>query len=529
MSEQNQLPSVSHLEAVSFEDFIQMALAGLQSDASRKQYSYTYAAWSDWCEQHEIATIHMNIHNVTQYLKQLTRRDGQSVTFQTRRLHLTHLRKLLEGLALYHPFFKARHDELNYMKAPIEGSNDDDHVAQALTPEDVMLIANAWADDRSLIGLRNHALINLTFATGARISEIAKAEWSHLNVVSGTLLIPRGKGRKRRTATVIDDLPINDAMRDWRFVVPRERRFLFPRVYRGGNLGPDKPMSRQAIDKIVRDTADHCGVAFHHHQARLTLGTELLQNGGENIIRDVMDQFGHNDARTLLKHYVAPNRAVLRKQRFNTRWQQASKTISNDTTDNLELAEAYQFKILLTGIQPAIWRRFAVPKEISFALLHQIIQIMMGWENSHLYQFELGEHAFLETPMHTGDQDAELKIDPFLAEQAPLTYIYDFGDRWHHQVILEASLTQTIAIPQCLDGQNACPPEDSGGNRLFHQLLQAGKKNPDKTDPQWQQWIGDNWQPQAFDLDAVNEELRIFWLWYHADVVPSAGDDHDEY
>lgn len=207
------------------------------------------------------------------------------------------------------------------MKAPIEGSNDDDHVAQALTPKDVMLIANAWADDRSLIGLRNHALINLTFATGARISEIAKAEWSHLNLVSGTLLIPRGKGR---TATVIDDLPINDSMRDWRFVIPRERRFLFPRVYKGGNLGPDKPMSRQAIDKIVHDTADLCGVAFHHHQARLTLGTELLQNGGENIIRDVMDQFGHNDARTLLKHYVAPNRAALRKQRFNTRWQHIS-------------------------------------------------------------------------------------------------------------------------------------------------------------------------------------------------------------
>jgi len=339
----------------------------------------------------------------------------------------------------------------------------------------------------------------------------------------------RGKGRKRRTATVIDDLPINDSIRDWRFVIPRERRFLFPRVYKGGNLGPDKPMTRQAIDKIVRDTADRCGVAFHHHQARLTLGTELLQNGGENIIRDVMDQFGHNDARTLLKHYVAPNRAVLRKQRFNTRWQRASETTSDEMTDNLELAKAYQFKISLTGIQPTIWRRFVVPKEMSFASLHQVIQIVMGWGNSHLYQFELGEHAFLETPMHTGDEDAELLIDSFLAEQSPLTYIYDFGDRWHHQLVLEASPTNMIAVPQCLDGQNACPPEDSGGNRLFQQLLQARKKNPDKADPQWQQWIGDDWQPQAFNLDAVNEELHAFWLWYHAENVSPAGDNHDEY
>lgn len=44
MSDQNQLPSISHLEIVPFEDFIQMALAGLQSDASRKQYSYTVIA-----------------------------------------------------------------------------------------------------------------------------------------------------------------------------------------------------------------------------------------------------------------------------------------------------------------------------------------------------------------------------------------------------------------------------------------------------------------------------------------------------
>lgn len=146
-----------------------------------------------------------------------------------------------------------------------------------------------------------------------------------------------------------------------------------------------------------------------------------------------------------------------------------------------------------------------------------------------MYQFELGENAFLESPMHTGDQDAELAIDPFLAEQSPLTYVYDFGDRWHHQLILESSPTHEIAVPQCLDGQNVCPPEDSGGNQLFHQLLQAHKKTPDKADAQWQQWIGDNWQPQAFDLDAVNEKLHTFWLWYHADVVPSAGDDHDEY
>jgi len=165
----------------------------------------------------------------------------------------------------------------------------------------------------------------------------------------------------------------------------------------------------------------------------------------------------------------------------------------------------------------------------NLALLHQIIQIVMGWENSHLYQFELGDQAFLETPMHSGDQDANIKIDQFLKHQSPLTYLYDFGDRWQHQLIIEDSPTQVITIPECLEGQNACPPEDSGGNGLFHQLLQTRKRNPNQTNPQWQQWIGNDWQAQAFNLDAVNEHLRTFWLWYHAEDISPAGDSHDEY
>lgn len=44
-----------------------------------------------------------------------------------------------------------------------------------------------------------------------------------------------------------------------------------------------------------------------------------------------MDQFGHNDARTLLKHYVAPNKAALRKARFHTRWQ--AEETDDDYTD----------------------------------------------------------------------------------------------------------------------------------------------------------------------------------------------------
>ncbi|MEM9954577.1 MAG: hypothetical protein AAF846_23410 [Chloroflexota bacterium] len=61
--------STTHLETIPFETFIETALAGLQSDASRRQYRYTYIAWATWCDDHQLAPIHMNITNVTKHLQ----------------------------------------------------------------------------------------------------------------------------------------------------------------------------------------------------------------------------------------------------------------------------------------------------------------------------------------------------------------------------------------------------------------------------------------------------------------------------
>jgi len=47
----------------------------------------------------------------------------------------------------------------------------------------------------------------------------------------------------------------------------------------------------------------------------------------------------------------------------------------------------YQLKITLNGIKPSIWRRILVSENIPLYRLHHIIQICMGWTNSHLYFF----------------------------------------------------------------------------------------------------------------------------------------------
>ena len=49
----------------------------------------------------------------------------------------------------------------------------------------------------------------------------------------------------------------------------------------------------------------------------------------------------------------------------------------------------YQLKITLSYTKPAIWRRVLVPANCTLAQLHDIIQIAMGWDNSHLHSFQI--------------------------------------------------------------------------------------------------------------------------------------------
>ena|SRR5712692_1868838 len=48
----------------------------------------------------------------------------------------------------------------------------------------------------------------------------------------------------------------------------------------------------------------------------------------------------------------------------------------------------YWVKITLVGIEPPIWRRIRVPSSIKLCCLHSAFQVVMGWTDSHLHQFE---------------------------------------------------------------------------------------------------------------------------------------------
>jgi len=145
----------------------------------------------------------------------------------------------------------------------------------------------------------------------------------------------------------------------------------------------------------------------------------------------------------------------------------------------------FQFRITLMEIQPAIWRRIQVPADYSFWDLHVAIQDSMGWLDYHLHEFRVKKPhgrkvVEIGIPDTETDRDVlpgwEVLISAYFVEPGVVAaYDYDFGDGWHHEILLEGVLLKerSVKYPVCVAGECACPPEDCGGIPGYERLLEA--------------------------------------------------------
>jgi hypothetical protein len=141
----------------------------------------------------------------------------------------------------------------------------------------------------------------------------------------------------------------------------------------------------------------------------------------------------------------------------------------------------------------------------------------MGWENCHLHQFILGK-KFYRHPDSDDDYPGENMMDELeftLQDLAPkkgakLKYEYDFGDSWIHLVQVKEIIEDDSKYPECLAGENACPPEDVGGMWGYANMLEALKAPKHPQHETFQEWLGGKFDPKAFDLKEVNRALKRF-------------------
>jgi len=166
-------------------------------------------------------------------------------------------------------------------------------------------------------------------------------------------------------------------------------------------------------------------------------------------------------------------------------------------------------KITLRGSKPPIWRRIVVPASMTLADLHDAIQAVMDWHDSHMHVFDVGGRAYGD-PDSLEDAASQSRLTVKGIKRLGIkrfTYTYDFGDDWEHVIDIEDKPAAEGPVPRCTGGKRAAPPEDCGGIWGYQELL-AVLADPEHPDHEEQsEWYGADRDPNAFDLDAVNIAL----------------------
>lgn len=208
----------------------------------------------------------------------------------------------------------------------------------------------------------------------------------------------------------------------------------------------------------------------------------------------------------------------------------------------------YQFKVLLKGIRPPIWRRIQVPDYYTFWDLHTSIQNALGWLDLHLHTFKImNPKKRIEEEIGIPDDDfagAERKILAgwkqkisryFTAQNNKALYIYDFGDYWEHELKLEKILLRDTQkdYPICVAGRRACPPEDCGGLPGYEDLLEVLSNPEHDAYDTMLEWVGGEFDPEHFEVNEVYfSDPKAQWDFHFGpevdedeDLLAGAGDD----
>ncbi|MGB5732932.1 MAG: plasmid pRiA4b ORF-3 family protein [Thiohalocapsa sp.] len=177
----------------------------------------------------------------------------------------------------------------------------------------------------------------------------------------------------------------------------------------------------------------------------------------------------------------------------------------------------YQLKVTLKGSKPPIWRRFLIASSVTLPELHGALQVIMGWTDSHLHQFTAGGREFGVLDPNFGLDDVTdekgVRLDRLLAnEKDSMRYEYDFGDGWEHAILLEKALPPepNKVLPVCINAKGGCPPEDVGGLWGYYNFLDTIKDPKHSEHEELKEWVGGDFDPDAYDIDWVNQQLVAF-------------------
>ena len=176
--------------------------------------------------------------------------------------------------------------------------------------------------------------------------------------------------------------------------------------------------------------------------------------------------------------------------------------------------EIATLRIELKDSDPPIWRMVEVPTSITLKVLHDIVQVTMGWMDYHLWEFVIAAQRY-GLPMDEDWGTAPRKVasrtrlrDVLSPGTTTINYTYDFGDNWEHRLIVSDVRPGDpgTAYPRFIGGERDCPPEDCGGLPGFYEMLEARADPAHPEHAEISEWL-DEYDPDELDIFPIEVAL----------------------
>ena len=181
-----------------------------------------------------------------------------------------------------------------------------------------------------------------------------------------------------------------------------------------------------------------------------------------------------------------------------------------------------RLRIILNDVDPQAMRHIEAPLKVRLDRLHDIIQAAMGWTDTHLYEFRVGDAGWgVPDPdgCYDGPMDAKKMTLEKLIDQTgtrTIQYIYDFGDDWDHSIRIERvnEAAPGMTYPRLLKATGACPPEDVGGAWGYEEFLEALADPDHEQHEDMVRWSGGDFDAEDAGIDSIIERFdRLARKW----------------
>ncbi len=173
-----------------------------------------------------------------------------------------------------------------------------------------------------------------------------------------------------------------------------------------------------------------------------------------------------------------------------------------------------RLKVTMDDVEPGVMRRLEVPAGLRLDRLHQVLQIAIGWTNSHLWELRARDVGWglplpdwPDGPLDATKTTLQTVLDDTGAKT--LKYLYDFGDGWEHTIKIEHinAAEPDGLYPRLLAAKGRCPPEDIGGPWGYAEFLEAIADPEHDLHDELTEWHPGDFDPAHVEIDWIEKEL----------------------